>query len=167
VARAPGVDPVFIGVSPGPAIGWMVRPMENAISIIGAFFNPTIRSRKMQLSRQSAIVPRIRQRLCNQRCRVVPSVVAVATTPDGARITPCQKAAPTRSADRALAMGVRECHPRLNEFVHIRRADVGIAQGTYGVVSLLIGANPQNVGHLCRPSFGRPRLRKLRDHDTG
>jgi hypothetical protein len=64
-------------------------------------------------------------------------------------------------------MSVRESHPRLNEFVHIRCADVRITQGAYGVVSLLIGANPQNVGHLCLLGFGRPRVRKLRDHDAG
>ena len=64
----------------------------------------------------------------------------------GTGIKPGEKAGTTGRAYRALAVSVCKCYALGAEAVEVGRLDVFIAEGVDGVVALLIGADPEDVG---------------------
>ena len=64
----------------------------------------------------------------------------------GAGIKSGEKARPTGRAYRALAVGMCECDALGAKAVEVGCLDVFIAEGVDGVVALLIGADPEDVG---------------------
>ena len=113
--------------------------------------------RKMELASQTTVVTRVGQRLGDQRRRFVPVVVAVDAGVNRAWIHARKEARSARCADWRLAVRVGERYALRNETVQIRRAYVGISQGVYGVIALLVRAYPQDVGSL--PCFTCPQIR--------
>ena len=64
----------------------------------------------------------------------------------GTGVKPGEKAGTTGRAYRALAVGLCECYALGAEAVEVGRVNVFIAEGVDGVVALLIGADPEDVG---------------------
>ena len=73
-------------------------------------------------------------------------VQTVAVDVDGAGVEAGQKAGPAGGADGTLAVGVAEGHALSHQAVNVWRGNVPVAQGGDGVIALLIGANPEDVG---------------------
>ena len=120
--------------------------MKDLVAIIDAFFHHTISATgKMQLASKAAGVTGSGQEAADEffRGRHGLSVLPAAC---GARIAAGKERGPARSANRALAIGLGECHTLSHQCINIWRVDVRIAQGVNGVVALLIGTDPQDVG---------------------
>ena len=120
--------------------------MKKLITIINTLFHhPIGTGGQMQLTRQTAGISRIGKKAADQFLGSG-NRLTVLTATCGARITPREKGCTTGRANRALAIGVRECHPSGYQRVNIRRIDQGIPKSANGVPALLIGANPENIG---------------------
>ena len=124
----------------------MMGPVKHFVSIINPFFHhPIGTGGQMQLTRQTAGISRIGKKAADQFLGSGNRLPVLATT-CGARITPREKGCTTGRANRALAIGVRECHPIGYQRINIRRIDQGIPKSANGVPALLIGADPENIG---------------------
>ncbi len=121
---------------------------EHPIAVIRALFRPPTRAGKVQFAHQAAVVTGVRQAARHER-RVVREIgVAVAVDVNRARIQAGQKTRPARGADRTLRIGAGKRHAVSAQAVEMGRVNRRVAQRADGVVALLIGCNPENIGRL-------------------
>ena len=137
--------PLGVGVLRPVRLG-MMRPVEDFVTIINALLHNTIGAGgQVQLARKAAGVTGIGQEaadefLCARDC------LSVLPAACGAWIAASKERGPARSANRALAIGLGKRHTLSHQCINIWRVDVRVAQGVNGVVALLIGTDPQDVG---------------------
>ncbi len=126
----------------------VMRPLEDAIAIVAALLHFSIGTRgQMLLPRQPADVARVGENPADEpfaRRQSLPILPATGRP----RISPGEKRRPTRRADRALTESVCQSDPLAQQPVDVRRADMWIAQRGDCVPTLLVGADPENVGRV-------------------
>ena len=138
-------EPLGVGVL-RPVRLRMMRPVEDFVTIINALLHNAVGAGgQMQLARKAAGVTGIGQEaadefLCARDC------LSVLPAARGARIAAGKERGPARSANRALAIGLGERHTLRHQYIKVWCVDVRIAHGVNGVVALLIGADPEDVG---------------------
>ena len=120
--------------------------MKDLVAIIDAFFHHTISATgKMQLAYKAAGVTGIGQEAADEffRGRHGLSVLPAAC---GARIAASEEGSSAGCANGALAIGAGERNTLRRQRIKVWRVDQWIAQRMDGVVPLLVGADPEDVG---------------------
>lgn len=147
-----------------PVVSRRVAVLPVVVSIVRAGLNATEGTGKMQLAHQTTVVPSVSEQARHQRwCIIGEMIIAITHDMHGTRIHAREETGPTGRADRALTVGVRERCPCSDQFVDDGCRHVAVAEGTNRVVSLLVGADPENVGRLRR----RQGVRPIYKHDCG
>lgn len=108
----------------------------------------------MKFADQSAVISGIGDQPCNQRGIAGKGLVAVACVVQAGRIHSSHKTGTAWRADRALAKGVCESDPTLQQAINHRGADVLIAEGSDRVEPLLVCAIPKNIRACCGQGIG-------------
>ena len=110
----------------------------------------------MQLARQSATVPGIPEE-CGNQDLVLRYALPVLPAAGSPRVAPSQKGGAAWRADGALAKSVGKGGPLSDEGIEDRRRGMGISEGPDGIIPLLVGADPEDVG-LFGHALGRNGL---------
>ena len=162
------LQPVTVGVAAAHELGGRHAVVEHTVAVVGACFDPGPGRGEVQLAGEAAIVAHVGQAAGDQAYPFVGGeiAVAVAVHVHGVGIETAQKAGAARLAHRALAVGAAEGHALLAQPVEDRRLEVRIVQAANGVIALLIGADPEDVGpplHWSRmlpqaPGLGEARI---------
>ena len=103
---------------------------------------------QVEFACQGTFIACIGQGLCHEGCGFVPAVIAVDARVHCTGIHAGQEACAAGRADRRLAVRVRKRHALFNEPVEVWGANMGIAQRMDRVITLLVRADPQDVGSL-------------------
>ena len=155
-------QPVDVGMTFRPIIARVVAPVKDAVAVIPARLDPTGRAGQMQLAGQATVVAGVGQELRHQRRGIGPDVIAVHAGADAAGVHARQEAGAAGRADRILTVGVGKGNACADQPVDVGRVGPVIAERMDGVVALLIGANPQDIGSCVgghRPAWVPSRLR--------
>ena len=111
----------------------------------------------MQLADHSAIVALFRQAPGNELylfgLRKV--IIAIPVLGDGAGIQAGHKAGPAGRTDRSLYESVGKGNTLLTQLVQIGGPDKVIPQRVNGIIALLVGRDPKDIGPLESLRFGR------------
>lgn len=108
----------------------------------------------MKFADQSAVISGIGDQPCNQRGIAGKGLVAITRVVQAGWIHSSHKTGTTWRADRALAKGVCESDPALQQAINHRGGDVLIAEGCDRVKPLLVRAIPKNIRGCCGQGIG-------------
>ena len=130
----------------GPGVGEVVAPPHAAIAVVDAILQAAAGAgREVQFSNQAAFVAVVGQDARNEPLVGADSLSVGAQAGD-VRIAARQKAGARGRADRILRHRLRERDRLRHELAQVRCADVGVVQPFDGVIALLVGAHPEDVG---------------------
>ncbi len=140
-------------VAGGPVVVGVVRPEELGVAVVDP---PLLVGRparldggEVELAREAAGVPLVRQRLRDQDLRRRDRLAVLAGA-GGPGVAAGEEAGARGGAERVLAEGVGEEDARVRQGVDPGGADPRVAVAPQGVEALLVGADPQDVRSLHR-----------------
>jgi len=130
----------------------MVTPVEDAVAIINSMLHSSMARTQVQFADKPTIVSMLRQQSRHHHL-VLGNPRAVLSTAGGARVTPRQERGTAWRANGTLAVGTRERYSFRYESVEVRRPNVRITEALNCIPTLLIGAEPEDVGHVWQCVF--------------
>ena len=124
----------------------MVRPVEDIVAIVGAFFDSSIGAGgQVELAGEAAGIARVPEHLRDQDLSGRDGL-SVLAAPGGPRVAAGQEGGPARGADGALDIGLFKGGTILYQGIDRGGVDEMVSQRSEGVIALLVGAEPEDVG---------------------
>ena len=150
VQAADAAQPVGVGVAAADELQRRQAEVEHPVAVVHARLHPGPAGGDVQLAGQSAVVAAVGDAARDQPPALVGRKVGVAVAVDvnGVGVQAGEEAGAARLTHRALAVRAGERNPLGAQPVDDRCVDVRIVQAVDGVVALLVGADPQDVGEL-------------------
>ena len=168
VQAADPAQPVGVGVAAADELQRRQAEVEHPVAVVHARLHPGPARGDVQLAGQSAVVAAVGDAARDQPPALVGRKVGVAVAVDvnGVGVQAGEEAGAARLAHRALAVRPGECHAVRTQLVDDRRVDVRVVQAVDGVLALLVGADPQDVGklacHAADSRWSQPASQPLR-----
>ena len=143
-------QPVGIRVAAADELQCRQAEVEHPVAVVHPRFHPRPARGDVQLAGQPAVVAPIGEAPRDQPHPLVGREPGIAVAIDMNRVgvQTGEKAGATRLTHRALAVRPAERNPLGAQPVDDRRVDVRVVEAVDGVVALLVGADPQDVGQL-------------------
>ncbi len=130
-----------------------MTPPEDLVAIVDAVLvAPALARGKVELAGQPAGITVIGQNAGDQALFGT-DALAVGAKAGGMRIAAGEKTSARRRAHRILHEGMGEGDRIVRQFPQMGRADVLVVQAFDGVVALLVGHDPEDVGHALATGF--------------